>query len=228
MRRIVVAGFLLLVSNSTPVMGQTCRGLAPLSATPIQVTGTGAVTNGSTSVAAGFAADVPMLVFGGVEVGTTAMEAFGKSTLDLGASLGYQLDLETSGRFQLCPIASIGFQVGPNNTFDSDVDRSAVSTRLGITAGASIAVRSEVELVPAIGLAWASRTDKAQNSSGVNLFRISNSYAIAQLHLGIILRRNLSLRPSVEVPIGIEGSDPAIGLTLGYNFGRRDIGRVRP
>ena len=65
------------------------------------------------------------------------------------------------------------------------------------------------------------RIHQAESSAGVSLFRIAETYGFAQLHVGIVVNHNLSIRPGVEMPLGLEGGDATMGLTVGYRFGGR-------
>ena len=220
MRPVLVSLLALFTLIRTPAVAQVCRGLAPPPSNQLQVTGSGTVASGLKSVGAAVAYGVSR-AFGGVGLGSTSVEALEKSALDLGATLGYRIPVAASGRAELCPTVRIGLQVGPNNAFESAVDRSTFSAVVGATAGTSIVLGPQAALVPAVGLGLAYSRVKADNQAGANLFRISESYALAQLHIGIVLNQNISVRPSVDLPLGQEGGDPTFGLTVGYNFGSR-------
>lgn len=221
MRRILLVVFTLIGLSRASLEAQTCRGLAPLPAGQLQATGTGALATGSRSVAAALVYDLPAKAFGGVGIGTTSVEAFEKSSLDLGASLGYQLDLGSTGQAQLCPTASTSLQLGPNNAFGSGVERSTFSAGVGVTAGTSLRIQPLLSLVPAIAVGVGHRTHHAKSSTGTSLLRIAETYGFAQFHVGLVVNQNLTIRPSVEVPLGLEGGDAAVGLTVGYHFGGR-------
>jgi hypothetical protein len=47
----------------------------------------------------------------------------------------------------------------------------------------------------------------------------SDTHGIASLGVGLIFN-NISVRPNVVIPVGLDGADPTLGLTVGYNFGR--------
>ena len=220
MRRMLGITLTLLALTHAPAAAQFCRGLASLPAGRLQATGVGSMANGSKSVGAGVAYALPMKAFGGVSLGMTEVEALEKASLDLGAMLGYQIALGGRGGAQLCPMAGASLQAGPNNAFNSGVDRSTFDATVGLTVGTSVTIRPDLLLVPAAGLGFAHRIHKAESSAGATLLRMSESYGTAQFHLGFVLKQNLSLRPSVEIPLGLEGSNPTVGFTVGYNFGR--------
>jgi hypothetical protein len=202
-----------------PAAAQTCRGLAALSTSPIQVTAEASLTQGSSSVGGGVSYGLPVGVFGGVELGTTSLEAFGGSSLDFGGSVGYQVTLPRVAHLEVCPIASVGFRVGPKNNFHSGVDRSAWTGTLGLAAGTSLEANPRLKIVPTVAFSYGYRNDKAESSAGATLFQIANSYGLAQLGVGFVLNSDISVRPSMDIPLGLDGSDPIFGLTLGLNFG---------
>jgi hypothetical protein len=65
------------------------------------------------------------------------------------------------------------------------------------------------------------RTHQAKSSAGVRLLRIAETYGFAQFHVGFVLKENLSIRPGLEIPLGLHGGEAALGLTVGYHFGLR-------
>jgi hypothetical protein len=221
MRRILLIVFTLIGLSRGFLEGQTCRGLAPLASGQLQTTGTGTISTTSQGLEAALAYDLPGRAYGGVEVGTTAMEAFEKSSLDLGAFLGYQIDLGSTGQVQLCPLANTSLQLGPNNAFGSGVARSTLAGSIGMMAGTSLQLRPLLSLVPAIGLTVGHRTHKAESNAGAQLLRITETYGLARFQVGVVVNGNLSIQPGVELPLGLQGSDAALGLTVGYHFGRQ-------
>jgi hypothetical protein len=205
-----------------PIQAQTCRGLAPFSTGPVQVSAEGATTRGSNGLSAGLGYGFPTGAFGTAVIGTRSIEAFEGSALDLGASVGYRLPLGTTAGFELCPVAGFNLVIGPNKTFSSDVDRSTRTVSVGLALGTSLPAGPRLQLVPNAGIHLSLDDSKAVNGAGTTLFEISDSYGLAQLGLGMIMSSNLSIRPGVDIPIGLEGSEPTISLTVGYNFGRRN------
>jgi hypothetical protein len=221
MRRLMVVLLTLTGLSRAPLEAQTCHGLAPLPSGQLQASGTAMLGAGLRSAGVGLLYDLPARAFGGVSVGMTELEAFEKSGLDLSASLGYQLDVGGAGRGQICPMASTSLRLGPNNAFGSGVDRSTFSGGIGLAGGATFPLRPLLSLVPAVAVGVGHRIHQARSSAGVNLFRIAETYGIAQFHVGLVVNQNLSIRPGVEIPLGLEGGDAAAGLTVGYRFGRR-------
>jgi hypothetical protein len=211
----------LFATIRAPIQAQTCRGLAPFSAGPAQVSGKAATTRGSNDLSASLGYGFSSGVFGLAVVGTRSVEAFEGSALDLGASAGYQIPLGTQTTFELCPVIGFNLGIGPNKSFSSDVDRSSRTASLGVSVGTSLRASPRLRLVPNAGIYYSTDDTKAVNSAGTTLFEISDSHGLVQLGLGMVLSSNISIRPGVDIPIGLEGSEPTISLMLGYNFGRR-------
>jgi hypothetical protein len=76
-----------------------------------------------------------------------------------------------------------------------------------------------MNVVPSAGIAFGYAREKAENAAGATLFEIDDTYALAQVGVGILLDANLSVRPNIEIPLGLDGGEPVLGLTVGYNFG---------
>ena len=218
-----LAVLLALVAIFTlPARAQTCQGLAPFTAnTPIQVTGMGSLTSESTSFGGGVGYGFPTTVFGSLAVATRADDNFGGSTLEIGATVGYQIPLWNAGAFQLCPLASLNLGLGPKNTVNSGVDRSRRTASVGMAIASSLVAGPRLRIVPSLGLAYTYQKDQAQNNAGTSLFQIVDFYAVAQASVGLILDSNISLRPGIEIPFNLDANDPSVGVTLSYSFGRK-------
>jgi hypothetical protein len=221
--------FIILLALSTGLAptarAQTCLGLPSFSTTPFQVSGRGTVNSASSLLAAGVAYGHSSRVFAGFEAGTRSVEALQGSSLDLGANLAYRIPLNHMGGLELCPGVSLGLEVGPNNTFNSGVDHSSRTISLGVTVGRAFRTSPALEVVPLAGLFYAREQTHAESASGARLFEIQDDYALAQIGVGVIVSSDISIRPTMEVPLGLEGGDPAFGLAVGFNFGLSRIPR---
>jgi hypothetical protein len=228
MRRSLVVLLALLAIVSARAGAQTCLGLASFSDGSVRVTGNGWLTNESSSFGAGLGYGRPTSVFGGLAIGSTSNEAVDGSTVELGASVGYQIPLGKTARVQLCPVASFGIGIGPKSTFNSGIDRSNKTASAGIALATSFFASPRLRIVPTGGLAYAYRQDKAENNAGASLFEIADHYALAQVGIGLVLNSSFSVRPSMDIPLGLDGGYPTFGITLGYNFGTSHGAAGRP
>lgn len=228
MRRSLVVSLALLAILSAPAVAQTCLGLASYSDGPLQVSGSSWLTSEASSFGAGLGYGRPGSVFGGLAIGTTSNEAVDGSSLDIGASFGYQISVGKTARFHLCPVANLSFGIGPKNTFNSGVDRSNKMVSAGIALATSLLAGPRLMIIPTLGLAYAYRQARAENAAGASLFEITENYARVQLGVGLVLNSNISVRPGVDLPLGLEGTDPTFGITVGYTFGGPQSPALRP
>jgi hypothetical protein len=112
-------------------------------------------------------------------------------------------------------------QLGPNNAFNSDVERLSQSARIGLSVGTELAPFRRWNVVPAFALSYAYQRDEAKNQAGDVLFHISDYYTLAQLGVGFVYRSTLSLRPYVDLPLWLDGGTPSVGLMVGYGLSKR-------
>jgi autotransporter-like protein len=222
MRRTVLLSVLTLGLAGTPALAQTCLGLASFSTGPMQVTGAGSFTQSSNTLGVGAGYGFSPRLFASADIGTSSTEAFDGSSLDLGTTLGYEVPVGSAGQLRLCPLASLGLQLGPTSSFQSGVRRSNRMAALGLAVGTAFRTGARAQIAPAAGLSYTYEESRAVNNSGSPLFEISDSYLLAQVGVGFIFNSNISVRPRVDIPLGWTGNEPTLGITVGYNFGRRN------
>ncbi|HEX2249708.1 MAG TPA: hypothetical protein VHH32_05130 [Gemmatimonadales bacterium] len=218
MRRSLAILLSLLAIIRTPAAAQTCMGLASFSAAPVQVTANGNFSDLTTTFGATGGYGIPAGVYGNVGISTTSYDGVEGSALALAARTGYQLNLSTARQIQVCPTASFELGMGPNDEIGG-VEQSGRTATVGLALGAEMVAGPRMRVVPSAGLYLGHSKQKAENTEGATLFEISNTFGLAQVGVGIILNQNISLRPSIDIPLGYEGNDATFGLTLGYNFG---------
>ena len=195
--------------------------MASFSTGPVQLIGEGSITPESDEIGAGLGFGLPAGPFGGIQIATRSNDTFGGSSLELSGGAGYQFDVGPANRFHLCPMAAVGLGIGPNHAFGSGVQRSSRTALLGITVGSTVLTRPNWVMIPSLGLSYAYRKDQADSQDGASLFAITDHYALAQLGLGFVVNTSFSIRPHLDVPIAPDQGGPTVGLTLGYNFGKR-------
>lgn len=220
MRGSLMVSLALLGMANAPAAAQTCQGLASFTKAPIQVTANGQFTDLSNSFGATVGYGVPAGVYGTVGVSRTSFDGVDASSMGLAARAGYQMAVGKTGQVHVCPNASFGIGMGPDDDIGG-VDGSSRSATVGVAVGTTFDASPRMKIVPTAGLSYAYGNTKAENDTGAELFSISDSYGLAQLGVGIILDSHISIRPSVDIPVGLDGSDATFGLTLGYHFGRR-------
>jgi hypothetical protein len=212
MRRSLVALLALLAIVRSPVVAQTCMGMASFSTGKMQMAGNATVTDGANRFGATAAYGMPGSVFGGVGIGTTSIDGL-DSSLDFGVNLGYQMQV---AKAQICPVASLGYDNGPDSDAN-DLNSSTKSASFGLSVGAPLGT-SQLQIVPTAGVGVVYAKSNVE-FAGIEASG-SDAYGVAQIGVGLVINQSVSVRPSVAIPVGLTGSDASFGLTVGFNFGR--------
>jgi hypothetical protein len=217
MRRSLVVSLALAAMVNAPAVAQTCMGMASFSKAPVQVAGNGQTTTGLKTFGGSLGYGMKSGLWGKAEVGTQSYDAVDSHPMSFGARAGYQMPV-ARGKAQVCPTASFTVANGPDFT---NVNNSIQDATLGLSIGTVMGTNPKMKFVPTAGLSYAHDRLSAKDSSGTSLGdAASQSYGLASLGLGLVLNDNISVRPSVEIPLGLDGgNDARFGLTLGYNFG---------
>jgi hypothetical protein len=218
MRRTLFVSMALAAAVTAPAAAQTCLGLASFSSGKMQVSGNGQFTEGAKRFGAGFNYGLSK-VFAGAQLSTTSYEVGDASSLGIGANVGYQLTLGRAANIHVCPVASLELGMGP----DDDASNTNVSQRaatLGFSLGTTMAASPRMQIVPAAGLGLA-YGQQSTEVDGVSAPDVSETYGVARLGVGLIFNQTIAVRPSVDIPLGLEGSDPTFGLTVAYSFGSK-------
>jgi hypothetical protein len=217
MRRSLVVSLALVALVNAPAVAQTCMGLASFSKAPVQVAGNGQFTTGLNSFGGSIGYGMKSGLWGKAEVGTQSYDAVDSHPMTFGARAGYQIPV-ARGKAQVCPTASFTVANGPDFVNENN---SLQDATLGLSIGTVMGANPKMKIVPTAGLSYAHDRLSAKDSSGTSLgAAASQSYGLASLGLGLVLNDNISVRPSVEIPLGLDGgNDARFGFTVGYNFG---------
>jgi hypothetical protein len=218
MRRTLVASLALFAVVNAPAAAQTCLGLASFSSGKMQVSGNGQFTEGANRFGAGVGYGLPANIFGGAQISTTSYEAADASSLGIGANVGYQLTVGKSANIHVCPVAGFELGMGPDDDAN-DVDASTQNANLGFSLGTTMGASPRMQIVPSVGLGLAYTKLKLEVAGASS--DVSDTHGQAQLGVGFIFNQSIAVRPSVSIPLGLEGSDPTFGLTVAYSFGSK-------
>lgn len=196
---------------------QMCQGYASFSAGQLRA-GAGADFNGDITTIGGGLAFNPRnskLYVGGT-LGHASIDGIDEGAMGYGAQGGYQINLKTSRTpVQVCPVVGLDYMAGPNDVGGSGTDMSLMAFYGGVQAGARFRGSPSLDLVPTAGLAIEHATAKM---SGTITADASDTYAVLSFGSGIVYNRNLTVLPSIEIPMGLEGSDTAFRISVNYNF----------
>jgi hypothetical protein len=219
MRRSLVVSLALLAIVRSPAVAQTCMGLASFSNAPMQLTGNGQFSSGVNSFGATVGYGMSSGLWGNLGIQTLSIDGAPSHPMNFGARAGYEASLGKSRNpFHVCPNAS--FAIG--NGIDSpNVNESTQDYTLGVNVGTMLpGSNPRMRIVPTAGLTYAHNKVSAKNDAGTSLGSLSDSYGLAQLGVGLVMNQNISIRPSIDIPLK-SGYDTRFGVTLGYNFGSK-------
>ena len=76
-----------------------------------------------------------------------------------------------------------------------------------------------MQIVPSVALGVENTKLKVESSLGD--FEGSDTHGLAQASVGLVFNSNITVRPSVSIPLGLTGSEPTVGLSVGFNFGQK-------
>jgi len=216
MRRTLVVSMALLAVVNAPAAAQTCLGLASFSAGKMQVSGNGQFAEGSNRFGAGFNYGLPASVFAGAQISTTSFDGAPSSSLGVGANVGYQMSVGKAANIHVCPTASLELGMGPDDDA-AGINASSRSANVGFSLGTTMGATPRMQIVPTAGLGLAYSKLKLEDATTTT--ELSDTYGQARLGVGIIFNQQIAVRPSVDIPLGLQGSDPTFGLTVAYSFG---------
>lgn len=218
MRRTLVASLALVAVINAPAAAQTCLGLASFSHGKMQVAGNGQFSDGSNRFGAGFNYGLPAGLFAGAQVSTTSFDGADASSLGIGANVGYQMTVGKAANIHVCPTASLELGMGPDDDA-AGINASSRAANVGFSLGTTMGSTPRMQIVPTAGLGLAYA--KLSLDDGTATTELSDTYGQARLGVGFIFNQQISVRPSVDIPLGLDNSDPTFGLSVAYSFGSK-------
>jgi hypothetical protein len=225
MRRSLVVSLALLAIVRAPAVAQTCQGLASYNAGQMQVVGSAQFAELSNTWGGSFSYGVPSGVYGGLDLSTESFDNDGGSSLGIGAHAGYQMKLGRTGRVNLCPVARLALGMGPDDEA-ADINSSQTHAHFGLALGTEMGSTPRMRILPTAGLGLQYSKLK-QEIDGVE-GEASETYGLARLGVGFVFNQQISVRPTIDIPMGSDlSNDPIFGLSVGYNFGSKGISRAR-
>jgi hypothetical protein len=222
MRRSLVVSLALLAIVRSPVVAQTCQGLASYSAGQLQVAANASFPEARKVWGGSVTYGMPSGAFVGADVSNTSIDNDGGSSLGIGAHAGYQMKLGRTGKLNLCPVASLALGMGPDDEA-ADLNSSSTDVRFGFALGTDMGKTPRMSIIPTAGLGLAYNKFKQEDTGpGGSTAEFSETIGLARLGLGLVFNQQISVRPTIDIPLGSDiSNDPTFGVTVGYNFGKR-------
>jgi hypothetical protein len=226
MRRSLVVSLALLAIVRSPAVAQTCQGLASFSAGNMQVAGNAQFPEGGKIWGGSFSYGMPSGLYAGADLSNTSIDNDGGSSLGIGAHAGYQMKLGRTGKMALCPVANLALGMGPDDDA-AEINSSQTNAHFGLALGTEMGTSQQMRILPTAGLGLQYSKFKV-DQAGSTVVDGSETYALARVGIGFVFNQQISVRPTVDIPVGRDVSnDPTYGLTVGYNFGSKGASRAR-
>jgi outer membrane protein with beta-barrel domain len=218
MRRSLMVPLALLAIVKTPAAAQTCQGLASFNAGRIQVAANAQFPTGGKIWGGSVSYGMPSGVYAGADLSSTSFDGIDQSSIGVGAHAGYEMKLgsKASG-VSVCPVASLQLGMGPDDKAN-DVNSSSTAANFGFALGKQLGATPQLRIIPTAGLGLQYSKFK-QDVGGTTTLDGSDTYGLATLGLGLVVNQQISFRPSVQIPLGLDNSEATFGISVGYNFG---------
>lgn len=230
MRRSLVVSLALLAIVRSPAVAQTCQGLASFSTGQLQVVGNAQFPEARKSWGGSINYGMPSGMYAGADLSTTSFDNDGGSSLGIGAHAGYQMKLGQASKISLCPVASLALGMGPDDDA-AEVNSSTTDIHFGLALGTDVGSTRQLRILPTAGLGLQHSKFKQEiggNGPGAGEFEVSETYGLARVGVGFVFNQQISVRPTVDIPVGSDvSSDPIFGLSVGYNFGNKGASKAR-
>jgi hypothetical protein len=216
MRFRTLAGGMFILICATNASAQTCLGLPSFSDGQFQISLGTAFSEGAQGFGGGGALGSDDL-FVGASFAVTDVDGADSTATSFAANVGASYVVNERERIQACPVASVILTGGPDV---AGVDVSGVGLRAGGRLGIVAYESGDMEVVPTFGVDIA--YDRLNGDVGnVETTLARETYVIVRVGVGFILNKHVGIVPALNVPLGLEGSDPEFSFVFAYNFGGR-------
>ena len=225
MRRSLVVSLALLAIVRSPVVAQTCQGLASYSAGQLQVVGNAEFPEARKVWGGSISYGMPSGIYAGADLSSTSWDNDLGSSLGIGAHAGYQMKLGRTGKMSLCPVARLALGMGPDDEA-ADANRGTTQIHFGLAWGTEMGSTRQLRIVPTAGLG-VQHLKLKEEIGGVEA-SASETYGLARVGVGFVFNQQISVRPTIDIPVGSDiSNDPTFGVSVGYNFGSKSVSRAR-
>jgi len=224
MRRSLVVSLALLAIVRAPAVAQTCEGLASFTAGQMQVAGNAQFSDLTNTWGGSFTYGVPSGIYGGASLSTTSFDGIEQNSLGIGGHAGYQMTVGQAKQFAICPVARLALGMGPDDDA-ANLNSSSTDAHFGLSVGTSVGTNQRMRILPTAGLGLQYSKIKVEDTApGGTTLEGSDTYGLARLGVGFVFNQQIAVRPSVDIPLGLDNGDTSFGITVAYNFGSKPMG----
>ena len=200
-----------------PADAQLCAGAAPYTRGRMQLGGQLVSNNDYSSYGIGLNFGTARGFYGGPQIANNNYDFINESGLWIGGSGGYQTRPARSG-YQICPVAAIGFGMGPDNIGGGNTDMSVRQVSAGAIIGKVAHRDRDFQIIPTGGLSIVN--SKVTLDSPGGSADESDTFFALDLGAGFLVNSVWTIRPMLSIPFGGDGRDESLALGVSYNFGR--------
>jgi hypothetical protein len=158
--------------------------------------------------------------FAGVSAGLNDYDDTDEGSTSLAVDGGLTFPVGVTRRASVCPVASIGYEFGPQtDTPLGEFELGTLSLTGGVAFGGTAYSTQGLQILPsaAAHLAYARITAELAGESESE----SETFGVLDLNLGFLFSNRFVVRPGIAIPFGLEGADPVFGLSFVIGFGRQ-------
>ena len=217
-RRLSVAAVASLIFAAQSASAQLCAGAASFTTGRMQAGGQLLSNDDYSSYGIGLNVGTARGLYGGGAIANNDYDFVNESGLWIGAGGGYQLRPSKTG-FQICPVAAIGFGMGPDNIGGSETDLSVREMSAGAIIGKVVHREGSMQVIPTGGLSLVSTKVSLDSPAGSE--DVSDTFFALNVGAGLVFNSVWTIRPMLTLPFGADDRDESISLGVSYNFGKR-------
>jgi len=215
--RLVAAAGLLFVASQTS-HAQTCNGTASFSSAIARIGAGLQIADHAKSYGVELALGSQAGPFGSATLSRAEYDDLANAGTVLGLAAGYALDLNPAKTVQFCPVASFGYQTGPDVTVGTTtLNTTDHSFAFGGSFGGAIPMSPTLDFVPFAGAAYT--TERLTVSAGGQSESQSEDYVHIGVGAGFVINKKLTIQPAVSIPVGLDGGKASFQFAFAYNFG---------
>ncbi|MGQ0713117.1 MAG: hypothetical protein ACT4PJ_05225 [Gemmatimonadaceae bacterium] len=222
-RRLSVAAALSLVA-ALPADAQLCAGAASYTTGRMQVGGQLVSNDAYSSYGVGLNVGTARGLYGGAQLASNDYDFFDESGVWVGFGGGYQMPPAKAG-FQICPVATLGFGLGPDNIGGSETDMSVRQLTAGAIVGMIAHRAPNFQIIPTGGLSLVNY--KLTLDTPFGEVDETETFFALDLGAGFLINSVWTIRPMLSIPFGDDGRDESFSLGVSYNFGKRATAPAR-
>jgi hypothetical protein len=209
MRHKLLLSIVAATVAAAPAAAQRCLGTTSFSAGAIRLGGGLSMNDGVQTWGVDVALGKVTGPFGGVEVARTSIRGSSWRRF-VGVMGGYAVDMNPTRTLQFCPVVSLASRSGPMIGVGNF---SGQSFSFGGSIGGVASSGPDFQFVPFGSVAYVNtRTVDAPRDVYVD-------YVGVEVGSGMVFNNSVTLKPSVAIPVTLDGGNATFRLAFSVNFG---------